>query len=319
MFFFVLSIILFLVALIGLLFFPTVVIDRMLKTQREVSIRKMHLLPFGLGLLLLVISMFTVVGPRNAGVETFFKAPTGRTLDAGLTFKAPWNGVTDIDGSIQPEEYKGDSCIYVKIADGGSACVSAAYRWRINPAEADRIYQDYRGSDQNILETVRSSLVTTNMKASINEAFASFDPLGDVNLSSDMTAEELASAEVNVVPDYQMFNELIEEKFAEKITDVGDLISLQSVTVSYLKLPEKTQSRIDAFNQAVQNTKISLQEVATKEAQAEGNVKLAESLQDPNVLVSKCLDALAAGDFTPPAGFSCWPGGGGSVVIPSSK
>ena len=46
---------------------------------------------------------------------------------------------------------------------------------------------------------------------------------------------------------------------------------------------------------------------------------LADSVtNDPNVLVSKCLDLVNEGKSLP-AGFQCWPNTDGSMVIPAGK
>jgi regulator of protease activity HflC (stomatin/prohibitin superfamily) len=283
-----------------------------------------HLRPYGfigvgLAVLLFVLSFFAVVGTRNIGVEKFMSATTGETHEAGLVVKAPWNSVEDVDATIQAEEYKGDSCIYVKIADGGSACITLAYRWRINPKGAAVAYVDYHKSDDGILEGIRKALVSTNIKAAINEVLGKYDPLAGAALEPGMTPQELANVKINVVPDYQQINADIKANVEEKIADLGDLIDIESVTVSYVKLPDSTQDRINAFNKAVQDTKIAMQEVATKQAQADANKVLAASLQDPNVLVSKCLDGLISGDIKAPAGFQCFPNSGSSVVLPAAK
>lgn len=321
MFWFVTGIIFVLAGLLWITFAGTYTTNQHLSYSESVEY---NLKPFGfgplvIGIICIVLSCFAVVGTRSVGVPTIFNKPTGDTYGAGLNFKAPWVSVTDIDATIQPEEYFGKKAITVKIADGGDAQVGLSYRWRINPEAADKVFQDYRNSDLEINDAVRKALVTTNVKAAINEELGNYDPLQGADLGTDLTPAELAKLKVNVVPDYKAFNAAIQKNIEEKIGKLGGLIDIQSVTISALKLPESTQKRINAFNAAVQNTKIALQEVATKEAQAEGNRKLASSLQDPAVLVSKCFDGLAAGDFTLPAGSSCWPGSGGGVVIPGVK
>jgi regulator of protease activity HflC (stomatin/prohibitin superfamily) len=273
-----------------------------------------------LAIILIVLSCLSKVETRNVGVETIIGKPTGDTHEAGLVVKAPWVSITDIDATVQVESYGPRNPINVKIADGGDADVYLSYRWRINPQGADKVFQDYRGSDLGITGAVRKALVTTNVKAAINEELGTYDPLANTKvLNKDATPEEVAALKVNVVPDYKALNKAIQSNVEDKIKNLGDLIDIQSVTISGVKLPETTQKRINAFNASVQDTKIALQEVQTKIAQASGNNELAKSLQDPNVLVSKCFDALAAGDFTAPAGFSCWSGGAGSVVIPATK
>jgi regulator of protease activity HflC (stomatin/prohibitin superfamily) len=328
MFWFISAIVFGLIALLWFSFAPsaveTKVSDADYRTGKEAVYKDVNIKPLGfapaiIALLCLVLSCFAVVGTRNVGVPTVFGKPTGETYGAGLQFKAPWVSVTDIDATIKPEEYFGKNAITVKIADGGDAKIGLSYRWRINPEGADKVFADYRNSDLSINDAVRKALVSTNIKAAINEELGNYDPLAGADLSTELTPEQLANLKVNVVPDYKLFNKAIQKNVEAKITDVGDLIDIQSVTISSLKLPESTQKRINAFNAAVQNTKIALQEVATKDAQAEGNRKLASSLQDPNVLVSKCFDALSAGDFVAPAGFSCWSGGAASVVLPAGK
>lgn len=288
-------------------------------TKTRQSFKPLAIAPFFLAFLCLILSVTTTVGTKNVGVVTSFNKITGRTLDAGLHFKLPWQSVTDIDATVQPEEYIGDDCIKAKIADGGQGCVWIAYRWRINGDTADVVLSDYRNSESDINYAVRSALVSTNMKASINQAFGDFDPLGSTKVTSDMSVDELAELEVNVNPDYEAYNTKIEDLFNDKISDVGGQVELISVTISYFQLPEKTQARIDAFNAQTNETKIAVASIATKKAQAEANAELEPSLDNENVLVSKCLDALQAGDFTAPAGFSCWPGGGGSVVVPATR
>lgn len=323
MFWFIAAIILLFVAGLWFILAPSErpVTDRYGQTtnQVQISLKPLGWIAIGLSVVCLILSCFAVVGTKNVGVPTVFGKTTGETYGAGLNFKAPWVSVTDIDGTTQPEEYRGGDCIIVKIADGGSGCVTVAYRWRIQQEQADIAYADFRNSELEINDAVRSALVTTNMKAAINEIFGTWDPLEGSEIKPNMTPEELANAKVNVVPDYQSFNKQVEDNFDAKIEDLGGLIDLQSVTISYVALPEATQDRINAYNRAVQDTKIALQEVATKAAQADGNRELAASLQDPNVLVSKCLDSLAAGEFEAPPGFSCWSGGGGGIVLPAAR
>jgi regulator of protease activity HflC (stomatin/prohibitin superfamily) len=276
-------------------------------------------------LLVFVLSCFTVVGTQNVGIPTSFGKPTGDTYSAGLHTKAPWVKVTDIDATVQPEEYKG-SCktgesgngIKVKIADGGDACVWAAYRWRINKDQADTAFTDYRKAEGGVLEGIRKALVSTNVKAALNEVFGKFDPLSGADIKPNMTPEELANLKINVVPDTKQLSANVKASIEEKISGLGGLIDIESVTISFVELPESTQKRINAFNAAVQDTKIATQEIATKAAQARANEKLAASLQNPAVLISKCLDGLISGDITNVPGFTCF-GEGSSIVLPATK
>ena len=282
------------------------------------NIRPLGFLLLFIALIFTILSSVTVVGARNVGVEKFFTATTGRTLDAGFHFKAPWNQVTDIDATIQPEEYSTENPIQVKIGDQGEAKVALSYRWRINPDGADDIYKDYRNAE-NITEAVRKALVSTNIKAALNEELGTYNPLAGVQIDASMSPSEIAKVTIPPIP-YAQLNEDVKENLEGKISDLGNLIQIQSVTISYIQLPDQTQAKINEFNTKIQSSKNALIDIAIKAAQSTANQKLAQSVDDsPNVLVSKCLDSLAEGEFTAPAGFSCWPGGGSSVVIPSTK
>lgn len=269
-------------------------------------------------ILSLTFSCFAIVGAKNVGVPTVFGKTTGDTYGAGLNFKPPWVSVTDIDATVQPEEYNGDDCIYVKIADAGSACISLAYRWRINPDGADTAYVDYRNAEEGVQEAIRKALVSTNIKAAINEVFGSYNPLEGADITADMTPQQIANLTIKL-PELQTFNDAIKKNVEEKIEDLGDLIEIQSVTVSYVKLPESTESRINAFNAKVMEARQAVVDISIAKAQATANNELADSLDDPNVLVSKCLDGMISGDIDAPAGFQCWSGTNGSVVIPATK
>lgn len=286
--------------------------------SRPVRIRPIGAFLLVIALLLTALSSFTVVGARNVGVEKFYSATTGRTLGAGPHLKAPWNEVSDIDATIQPEEYSTNNPILVKIGDQGEAKVALSYRWRINPEGADEIYKDYRNAE-DITEAVRKALVSTNIKAALNEELGTYNPLSGVQIDSTMTPSEIAKVTIPPIP-YADLNGAVQDNLEGKIADLGDLIEIQSVTISYIQLPGTTQDKINLFNAKIQDSKNALIDIAIKSAQATANDKLAKSVDDsPNVLVSKCLDSLAEGDFQNQPGFSCWPGAGGGVVIPSGR
>jgi hypothetical protein len=92
---------------------------------------------------------------------------------------------------------------------------------------------------------------------------------------------------------------------------------IDTITISYFSFADSTQATIDNFIEAVGETRITAQGKETAREQKEINDLLAQSVSDdPNVLVAKCLNLIEQNVFDPPAGFSCWPGGGqGSLVF----
>ena len=269
-----------------------------------------------LGLVILAYSSTTIVEAKNVGVVTTFGKPRA-AFGPGLHLKAPWEKVTELDGTIQTQEYAGEDCIRVRIGDGTTACVTTTIRWRIVGDKADEIYASYRSDDVNA--NVRKALVSTVFKAAVNQVLGGYDPTEEIRVI-DPTAENAADADF--APDYDDMSTQIGESMNARVTAAGSLIRVETITLSYLELSQTTQKKINDFQAEVANTQVALQRKATAEAQAAANKALSQSVsQDPNVLVSRCLDTLQlmVEDKQPvPAGFSCWPGGGSALVVPQA-
>lgn len=271
-----------------------------------------------LAVLLWILGSMTIVEAKNVGVLTTFGKPDSRTLDPGLHWKKPWQKVTDIDGTIQTDEYKGDKgCIYVRIGDGSRSCLTATIRWRVNPDTADVIYGDYRSDDPT--DNLRSAVVSTQFKSAAQAVLGEYNPIAGLQVVEGSNAA--AASDLNFAPDYDKIAADLTKQMADRVGD-KDLVIVESVTVSYLSLADSTQQKLNDFIAAVGDTRIASQRRSTAAEEAKANKALSDSISnEPNVLVSKCLDTLADAvqkKYSLPAGFSCW-GGGGAVVIPGTK
>ena len=131
-----------------------------------------------------------------------------------------------------------------------------------------------------------------------------------------------ANASLDFAPDYDQIAKDITAGMEERY-GAEPLVKTVAITVSYLSLSETTQAKINAFIAEVANTRIAVQKQQTADAEAKANKLLSDSVTNaPNVLVSKCLDLMAEAQkigYQFPAGFQCWPGGGGAVVVPSAR
>lgn len=244
-----------------------------------------------LTVLVLILGSTTVVSARNIGVVTTFGKPSG-TLSNGLHMKAPWESVTEMTGTIQIDNHTGDLATTVRLGNNSTAYVDNSVRWRIQPAAADELYLDYRD-----FENVRENLVTRELKAALNEVFADFDPLAPEHVEG--TAVQALGDEV-----------------AEKLrTKVGNQVEILNVIVPLVRYDEATQDRINALNVEKANTRIAEQRAKTAEAEARANEILSKSVSnDPNVLVSKCLDAVRESGMSP---LGCWPGSSALPTVPA--
>jgi regulator of protease activity HflC (stomatin/prohibitin superfamily) len=264
----------------------------------------------------LIFSSFAIVQAKEVGVLTTFGKPSERKLGAGLSFKAPWQKVTHIDGTIQTDKYRGDECIYVRIGDGSRSCLTLTHRWQIVPERADETFANFRSNDPT--ESLRDAVVSTQLVSVAQDVLSKYNPISDLRVVD----ADNANANLNFAPDYDQIAQDITEGM-ELRYGTEPLVKTVAITVSYLSLSSTTQSKIDAFIAEVANTRIAVQKKQTASAEAQANKELSESVTNaPNVLVSKCLDILAEAEklgYQLPAGFSCWPGDNGAVVVPSSR
>ncbi len=267
-------------------------------------------------LLLFLFTSLTIVEAKQVGVLTTFGKPSDRTLDPGLHLKAPWQKVTQVDGTIQTDEYRDDRCIYVRIGDGSQSCLTATIRWRIVQDRANTIFGDYRSDDPT--ENLRSAVVSTQFKSAAQTVLSDYNPIASLEVVSGSNAQ--SASELNFAPDYDAISAALSKQMVDRL-GTQPLVEVQSITVSYLSLADSTQSKLNDFIAAVGDTRIAAQRKSTATEEAAANRTLSGSISnDPNVLTSKCYDvvkeALAAG-YQLPAGFSCWPGSGSALVIPS--
>jgi predicted nuclease with TOPRIM domain len=177
----------------------------------------------------------------------------------------------------------------VPLGNNSTAFVDNSVRWRIQSAAADKLFLDYRD-----FENVRDNLVTRELRAALNEVFADFDPLSPEN-SDGANVQALADDVAN--------------KLRAK---VGDQTEILNVIVALVNYDEATQDRINALNVEKANTRVAEQRAKTAAAEAKANEILAASVsEDPNVLVSKCLDSAREASISP---LGCWPN---TQVVPT--
>lgn len=273
-----------------------------------------------LALIALIVACTTRIGTKEVGVVTSFGKIARCDLESGIHLKLPWQKVTQLDGTIQTDKFHDDTAIGVRINDGSTAAVSATIRWRIDPADACSLYQDYRSN--NVDENIADALVRTQFTASAASVFSDFDPLLEIQQTNTNPASTNTATGINL-DEYSddLSNALDEHLAAASPTDTPE-VEVVSVTISYLTLAQTTQDRLNQYQAEVAKTRIAAQAIQTARNNAKANRVLATSVsKDPNVLVSKCLDTLTLmveqKEASPvPPGFTCWPGGDtGSLVF----
>lgn len=264
---------------------------------------------FALFVVSLFVSSVTMVGTKNYGVVTTFGAPSDDTLDAGFSFKAPWQKVTDIDATIQPDEYDGDDAFSIKLGNGSIAKIDTTIRWRIVGSKANELFQDYRKND-DVTAAVRTALVKRELNGALNQVFGSYDPLAAVKGGENVSVDSQSAAVETAM-----------RKRVEKLGRDGAQVEILSVTTPLIRLDSNTQEKIDQYQSQVALTRIAEEKEQTNAAEARANAAIASSITDPLVLTNKCLsimETLAKTKSGVPAGLYCFPGGNAGVVVPGS-
>lgn len=243
----------------------------------------------------------TTVSTKNVGVITCFGKPTGY-LTNGIHMIKPWCDVTEISDAVQTDTYASDNgsdkpqggavgtCIHVRIERQATACVNTSVRWQIKPSGTDYLFRNFKDNTH-----ITDNLVLRDLQTAVNQAFATYDPLG-IDVNGNNTNPSMASYAAKV--DTEMRGQL------------HKWIDVQSVITPIINYDAATQQKTNQLLQQIALTRVAEQSQQTALAQAKANEALAKSVSnDPNVLVSKCLDILKEAvdkEQALPAGFSCF-------------
>lgn len=253
----------------------------------------------------LFFSTFVSVPTKDIGIKTVFGKPSG-ALSNGAHLKWPWEDVSLMDGAVQTDTHdkaEGNfDCVNVRIAHQIVACADVYIKWRIIEDHAETLFEDYRE-----FNNIQDSQVNKNLQSTLNQVFETYDPLAVDAETGQSSSPELSDLSALALTDIQ--------------TGVGTKIEVSDLQVTVLHYDKATQSKINALQGQVAETRIAEQSVQTAKEQAAANAELSASVSNsPYVLVSKCYDLvneMIAKDLALPAAFTCWPGGSSAVVLPA--
>jgi len=263
-----------------------------------------------LALACLFFSSFTIVGTKNVAVLTFAGRPVGY-LDNGWHWKAPWEKPHEISDAVQTDTYASDpesitepqggatdTCVHVRIERQATACVNVSIRWQIRDTGVEYLFRNYKSN-----EHIQDNVVLRDLQQAMNQQFSSYDPLG-IDAEGNNTNKPLT-----------VYARAVQTQMR---TEIGRWIDVQSVIVPFLNYDDQTQQKVNQLLQQIALTRVAIQQKQTAIAQAAANRALTASVSDnPNVLVSRCLDILKEAvdkGLDVKAFPSCF---GGSNVIPA--
>ena len=208
------------------------------------------------------------------GVVTNFGKVTGRTLDPGLHFKAPWQNVVKMDTRIQVKTVD-LSCFSSDIQE---VIVNYALNFQIASRDTKTIYSiigpDYYNVVivPNVAECVKTVCAKYNAEDLIGERAAL------ANTIEDMLSEKLKAYDIIVIS-----TSITDIDFKSSFTDAVE--ATQVAQQNKLRAETEAQQKIVEAEAAQQVRKINADaeayEVKIKaEAEAEANKKISESLNE---------------------------------------
>lgn len=183
-----------------------------------------------LGVALSIGASANSVPVRNVGIVTSFNKPTGEITGSGLNWVAPWQKIGEWDASRQKYDHIGaDNAVQVRTGTLANAGVELLIEWQVKPENAPRQFMDYKGD----FEAFRGQRVGVQLDGAVNDAFASYNPLANID---DKTG--------NLNVDLRPFAEKVKASAQERL---GDDIEILSVTIIRVNHDEKTEANIKQF------------------------------------------------------------------------
>lgn len=252
---------------------------------------------------LLLISSANVIGTRQVGVPVAFGQPDERPLPNGLHFVAPWKSVEVFDASVQTlkrdkagakdDDTDFGDCVTVRLANQTTACVDVSIQWQI-VSRSDQVIELYR--QYHTFGKVQKNLVERQLVDVLKDVFETYNPLATIGGDGKTgTLDAMAKTAQSTLQ-----------------SRLGEAIHLQNTVITFVHYDDVTQAKLNAYAQALADTRIAEQRKLTAEAQKAANDALAAGTNsnNPGVLYQNCLDMterLAKEGKGLPAAWSCGP------------
>jgi len=263
---------------------------------------KLGLLVFTvLSVLFLFLSSVWFVPVSNVGIVSSFNAPTGRTTGSGLEVTWPWQEVKDFDASLQTTRHDGGdkapNCSNVRIGSLATACTENVIQWKVKDTAAPRLYRLYKGN----FESLSNNFVSIKIQSALNEVFATYNPLSQVNIQTGQTSFDGAKLAKDV------------QSALER--SIGTDIEVTFVSIPMVHHDVQTENNIKSFQDVVAKSRILDQQNANADKEKSIADKQKVFLTD-QYIQNKCVDESVKMGVPPGL---CLVGGGAIVNAQATK
>jgi len=240
-----------------------------------------------------LVASATVVQPRTVGVQVTLGRPGHDALKNGFHWIAPWSSVDTLDTSIQTlkltQGEKGDDkdrsrqpCATVRLANQTTACVDATTQWHVDPdGDVVDLYSRYRSNTIGVFDNIEENLIQRQLQNALNQVFEQYNPLQVIVAGTDKPSVTLT--------------DLAREALFKLQTAVGAGIQILNITIPLVHYDKVTQEKLDAYAQALADTRIAAQRKITSQLVADANHILATdpAINNPGVMYQNCLNLVA--------------------------
>jgi len=220
------------------------------------------------GIVLTIGASANSIPVRNVGIVTSFNKPTGESTGSGLKWVAPWQKVGEWDASRQKYDHIGaDHAVPVRTGTLANAGVELLVEWQVRPENAPRQFMDYKGD----FEAFRGQRVGVQLDGAVNDAFASYNPLANIDAKTG-----------NLNVDLKPFADKVKTSAQERL---GSDIEILTVTIIRVNHDEKTEANIKVFQDKLAQGRNLDQDLINAEKQKAVTEKNAEVDK-----VTRCLE-----------------------------
>jgi len=267
--------------------------------------RKAALIPVALAGFFLLMSMWVIVGTNQVGIFTSFAAPYAAT-DNGFELKRPWAKKTEFDGSRQFLRFCGNGNndedldkrqypgVNTKIDGNAKATLCGTIAWQMKATtdeekqQAIELFRQYK-----TFERVSTNLVYPGLKVAIGKALANLNPL--------IAEKNMSVADIN------------EDVLGALKTQVSGSLQVLTADIAPPDYDDDTDKAIAADLAQKAKTSLAGEKEKTNIAEAKANGAIDDSIQDPKVLVNKCLDIAKELGYNPGL---CMMSSGAGIILP---
>ena len=235
---------------------------------------------------------------KNIGVPQAFGAVTGSVYSPGIHETwTPWLHLTDIDETVQTTTFEGQNCLTVRIGGQQSACADVAIQWQIKPSAADALFSDY-ANHGDLMTTVTDAVVVRELKQVVNGILGDYNPITDVQ------------AVTNTNSATSQFSQFGPQILQQMRADIGNRIDVKTVLLPFVHYNDQVEAKLNAIQQSYANYAIAQENVKVNQENAQAFAKLG----NPTVaqLVAQCLNDSKENRTSP---MGCFPGSSSGLVL----